>query len=493
MTKVKTILVCGSSGSGKTSLIRSFAGEIWEEKLPRTVGLDESAGSVTILPSSENVLDELRILLPSDGLEIKILEIGGKDCHLRSAPRGRPLDGILLCYDLCNRASFQKAAHLLLQHRADRHSNYDNSSVVACAESPAHLAVVLCGTMLDAAGAERPRTVTGHEALSFAQTNGIRHVLAASARTGEGVQEVFCHMAAAMLEAEEEAEAERVVAARGPPGEIHWGLPNPSKNCLGRALLTSPQGERPHEPPTHSPAQRLVEVIDSKGVASVARPLATCIERGLLHRAVHIWVCDPRSGGLLLRKYSRSSVKLPGRWGPSCHGEVLCYGSTGDAAQGPHTSEISVRAAARIMQEQLWANQPSTDSFEHWFSCTSNNSRIRELIDIYITTVSSIGELRITPGDEVEWVHFLDIFGEEAKESRNLFHIEEIYRTSMVQRMRVRIMHADAMSVPVGLIGGSPQSVTAAPSLAHGRHTLKQASLGHDDASSHNSISSQPC
>merc|ERR1712217_416064 len=101
--------------------------------------------------------------------------------------------------------------------------------------------------------------------------------------------------------------------------------------------------------------------------------------------------------------------------------------------------------------------------------------------------MGAIGNLRFSAGEEVEWVHFLDIFGEESRESRRLFHIEEVYRTSMVQRMRVRIIHADAMSVPVGLIGVKPQSTTKTTSttnIGHGRNTLKQTFIAHDDISS---------
>lgn len=77
------------------------------------------------------------------------------------------------------------------------------------------------------------------------------------------------------------------------------------------------------------------------------------MQRGLLHRAVHVWLCDFRTGGLVLRKYGRRSAKLPGRWGPTCHGEVLTYGSSADPETGPHAAELSVTAAVRSLQEQL--------------------------------------------------------------------------------------------------------------------------------------------
>lgn len=444
MTRSKTLLVCGQQGSGKTTLIRHFLEGQWVPDVPPTVGLDEHAGRVFLEPSNPALPHDLQLLLPDEGLELVILEIGGgKGGHLRGVPRGQTVDGILVCYDLCNRDSFHNVAHLLLQHRTDRHLQHHSPAVVAVDEGPAHLAAAICGTKADVAGVERPREVAGNEALDFAQRNGVRHAFTASSKTGRGVAEVFHSLIAAILEADEEAEAERLVSASAPPASQTWGLRLPGASGDAGLAMTSPRGGRPHEPDAHSPADRLVEVVDAEGRASAARPLATCLQRGLLHRAVHVWACDAKTGGLLLRRYASTVPKHPGRWGPTCHGEVLCYGSTSDVLSGPHTSEVSVNTAQRLALEQLGAELPPAD-FEHWFSCTSRDGTCHELLDVYVVRLQGTCPIfRMARGEEVEWVHFTDIFGVEAALSDRLFHIEESYRGSMVTRMRARILHAD--------------------------------------------------
>lgn len=59
---------------------------------------------------------------------------------------------------------------------------------------------------------------------------------------------------------------------------------------------------------------------------------------------------------------------------------------------------------------------------------------------------------------EVEWVHYVDVFGEGRGSSSNLFHIEPPYRESIVRMMVSRISHAarDRPTVLDGLPGGRP-------------------------------------
>merc|ERR1712113_1239860 len=114
------------------------------------------------------------------------------------------------------------------------------------------------------------------------------------------------------------------------------------------------------------------------------------------------------------------------------------------------------------MREQLGVDQPP-ERFEHWFSCTSRSGQCHELLDVFVTNLENgvLPPLRLLASEEVEWVHFLDIFGsagQDAQDVGNLFHIEETYRSSMVQRMRVRILHSYEQdgSAPVGLAHGRP-------------------------------------
>lgn len=59
--------------------------------------------------------------------------------------------------------------------------------------------------------------------------------------------------------------------------------------------------------------EHYVEVLSSEGqVLCEPRTLEQCRASELPHRAVHVWLCVPRSGALLLRKWSRQGVKHPG-------------------------------------------------------------------------------------------------------------------------------------------------------------------------------------
>jgi len=397
-------------------------------------------------PDNVDLGEDLATLLPEHGLQIEILEIGGgKGGHLRGAPRGYPIDGLLICYDLCNRNSFHTAAHLLMQNRTSRHLDHHSSVVVSSMQSLPQLSVVLCGTKADEADVMRPREVSGHEALAFAQKNGIRHALTSSSKTGQGVHEVFHSLVAAILEAHEQSAAEQIVAAKCPGGVHTWGLRSAGDGSSNNtASLTSPRGERPYEPHAHVPAVQLVEVVDAQGVACAVRPLMLCLERGLLHRAVHVWLYNACTGRLLLRKYAPITLKSRGRWGPTCHGEIMCYGSTANIATGPHTAEVSLHAALRILREQIGIDSAAA-SLEHWFSCTNQEGQCRELLDVYVLEDQGQSRtLQLVQGEDVEWVHFADIFSSAALESNRMLHMEEYYRSSMVKRMQSRILHQHA-------------------------------------------------
>jgi len=187
--------------------------------------------------------------------------------------------------------------------------------------------------------------------------------------------------------------------------------------------------------------------VDSSGVPYGARPLAVCLARGLLHRAVHVWMYDAGTGGLLLRKYSPHASKHPSRWGPTGHGEVLCYETARTGSSGPHTSELSTHAATRSLQEQLGVELAVGD-LEHWFSCISREENNHEYLDVYVTPLPKghFSGFRMLSTEEIEWVHFTDVFGSEAKAAGTMMHIELEYRQSMVHRMKTRILHAHADS-----------------------------------------------
>ncbi|CAE8612835.1 unnamed protein product [Polarella glacialis] len=489
MGRPKTLLVCGSKGCGKTSLIRRLLGCDWPDAPPpATIGLDESVGRIIFEPASPTsslnavaadatlpaqccrlafaeLPAELRALMPPEGLELDIMEIGGgHGGHLRQVPRGSHLDCVLLCYDLRDRSSFRQTSHWLMLHGTGRHLAQGGAAAAAPSDaarahsgiSLAKLASVLCGTRADEAEARDQRAVSSDEADVFATSVGIRYSGIASACTGQGSQEVLHAIAIAILEAEEEAQAECEVAATAATDPKVWSLSRGKLSDEAGSVMTSPSGARPHEPrevcARHEPVNgpHLVEVLDEKGVPYASKPLATCMEKGLLHRGIHIWLCDPCSGGLLLRHYSRWAPKLPQCWGPTCCGEVLCYGNGPSSpvsegrSMGLRPSETSADAAERIIQEQLGVNNLT---LEFWFSSRSRNGNNQELLDVFIASCadSDVPPLRLAHDEDVEWVHFLEVFGSGGRSHlTSLAHVEETYVSCMVQKMRSRILHSDA-------------------------------------------------
>eukprot|EP00933_Yihiella_yeosuensis_P050892 TRINITY_DN48699_c0_g1_i1.p1 TRINITY_DN48699_c0_g1~~TRINITY_DN48699_c0_g1_i1.p1 ORF type:complete len:500 (+),score=83.47 TRINITY_DN48699_c0_g1_i1:85-1584(+) len=480
----KTVLVCGSHSCGKTSLISRFLDQPLADdvKISATVGLAEHAGricfqgmsadhgvditeeGVRLVPSS-SLPAELAVMLPPDGIEVEFMEIGGgHGGHLRRVPRGQRIDGLILCYHLGDRSSFRHTAHLYMLHSSERH--FADGGVAAASpldaaqrspsEAPAaRLATVLCGSRSDEAEPPKQPGVTVEEADAFAAEAGIRFSGTASAKTGRGSEEILHGLLQAILEADEEAEFEHEFALRSSVTATSkaWSLPL-TKGGQATALMTSPPGERPYEPSeicrlqTSPPQERLVEVFDEQGIPFGTKPLSTCLQTGLLHRGIHIWICDAETGGLLLRKHSKRAYKSPGIWGPTCCGEVYCYAAdTVDGrGLGHRPSETSTDAAARIIREQTGLEKIH---LEHLFSSRSRAAGCQEFLEVFVASFrrNVVPGLRLHEDEAVEWVHFLDVFGHgRGLDKSRIFHLEESYTASMVQKMKSRIVHADSMA-----------------------------------------------
>merc|ERR1712216_340003 len=229
-------------------------------------------------------------------------------------------------------------------------------------------------------------------------------------------------------------------------------------------------------------AEPVIEIIDHHGEPFGARSLAACLESGLLHRVVHVWLCDPRNGGLLLRRYSQLAAKEPEHWGPSARGEVHCYNRPigedlqGVSRAGPQSAEMSFDTAQRVLKEQLGFEQPDLSKIEHWGSCASHHGNMHELIEIYTVDIGLHGwpDFQLRRDEQVEWVHFMDVFGNEGKQALRLFHFADNYRATMVQKLRVRVEHARATDglPPVGLARGRPACQLPIAASKHFEMTL---------------------
>jgi isopentenyldiphosphate isomerase len=158
---------------------------------------------------------------------------------------------------------------------------------------------------------------------------------------------------------------------------------------------------------------------------------------------VHVWLVIPRTGALLLRRYAPDALKHPGRWGPTVHGEILCYGTEGNG----HAAEGSAQAAARSINEQLGIDANEVDALEHCFSCQSYDGSCVEILDVYIAALKGQGlpALNLHPHEEVNWAFFADVFSEDAKRAGTVFQVEEDYIMSMMRRLRVKVVANDVL------------------------------------------------
>eukprot|EP00928_Gymnodinium_smaydae_P056039 TRINITY_DN39489_c0_g1_i1.p1 TRINITY_DN39489_c0_g1~~TRINITY_DN39489_c0_g1_i1.p1 ORF type:complete len:498 (-),score=69.58 TRINITY_DN39489_c0_g1_i1:2-1387(-) len=450
MTVSKIILCVGPEGVGKTSLLSRFLEDTFSQEYRPTIGLNQLPRRLLLDPAKDHDVlpPETRAVLPADGLELEFWEIGGRE-RTRQLPRGRRPDGLLVCYNTNDRSSFHAAAHMLMHYRMENHLANERASLVARPAPVPRLVAVLCGTMADSPC--EVGEVTMQEASEFVHANGMHLSVFTSALTRESVSLAFYALAQAMMEADEEAEAERVLAGEAPKPEVLWALPQtpgttPASDAA--AAMTNPPGLRSNEPLRHQhPHPTLVEVFDKGGQKPYgARPLSSCIALGLWHRAVHVWICDLRTGGLLLRRYTAKNEKHASRWGPSCHTEVRCYDQDSNAAaRGVVASESSEKSATRAIFEQLGVDRRVRGE-NMWFTGPSKDGTCCELLEVYALPIE-LGEVpavSVQSDEDAQWVHYLDVFGSQAVSSRSLQHFEPNYRSAMMQRLKARILHAAA-------------------------------------------------
>lgn len=234
-----------------------------------------------------------------------------------------------------------------------------------------------------------------------------------------------------------------------PPAVETWALPDLSRG----GVLSDPKSLRLHEPLRgRYPTPDLVEVYHADGSGPFgARPLLACLELGLHHRAVHVWVCDVRTGGMLLRRRSREGPKTPGQWGPSCATEVLCYEPARSSAPAP-ASEPALGAAERAAHEAGLEKLAAQVPLEHWFACTSCDGKCRELLDVFVLPLEDefLPSFRLREDEAVRWVHYSDVFGMGGSDRRitaathgeRLCAFDASYCSNMTHRLQMRILHA---------------------------------------------------
>lgn len=114
-------------------------------------------------------------------------------------------------------------------------------------------------------------------------------------------------------------------------------------------------------PENHAPAQRPDEIFDVVDASDRVIGRATRAEvhrRGLLHRAVHIFVFDAR-GNVILQKRSLAKDTCPGLLSTSCAGHVDSGENYDDAARRELGEELGIPSEAAKNLRFLFALTPS--------------------------------------------------------------------------------------------------------------------------------------
>eukprot|EP00927_Polykrikos_kofoidii_P006282 TRINITY_DN12554_c0_g3_i1.p1 TRINITY_DN12554_c0_g3~~TRINITY_DN12554_c0_g3_i1.p1 ORF type:complete len:525 (-),score=82.05 TRINITY_DN12554_c0_g3_i1:142-1716(-) len=480
-------LIVGPPGSGKTSLIRRLVDGVFPVETLPTVGVHHQAAKLLFVPGRGNLSSRLERELPDEGLELELWDMGrgtselagGREARGRETPRGQQIHGVLLCYDITDRSSFLRAAHVLCVHRLDWHLSDSKAETLSQAPGwPAacpRLSAVICGTKADILqdfgdGAARPEihddeqvqntkaarpAASQAEIAEFSQAHQTDGAYELSAKSGVGVDEALEALVSAIIKARQQTtllqSSAMLQESMAHPAAEAWSL-----RCAPRIGLcgdmTSPRGDRPSEPPRTAlpstrrrPPESLVEVLDSNGVACAPRTVERCLEQGLLHRSVHLWINLPRAGGVLARRRGPSDKKNPNRWGSTIHGEIHCYSGEGSG----HASEMSAQSVERLLRNQLGIEPSEIGTPTHCFSCSTSwrvpGGCCKELLDVYVSTITENGipSLSLHPDEEVDWVFFEDLLGEAAKEAGTVCHMEHEYRTMLRKHLQASVVRED--------------------------------------------------
>lgn len=169
LNSIKIILV-GSSGAGKSSIVHRFIDEVFNEEQTQTVGVEFGAKVVTV-----------------NGKRVKIMlwDTAGQERY-KSVSRSyyRGAAGAIIVYDITSKESYQDVPQWLQDVRQ------------LCGPE---VTVMLIGNKTDlVVGNPERRQVAHTEASVFAQENNIMH-METSAASGEFVPEAFLKVAKATL------------------------------------------------------------------------------------------------------------------------------------------------------------------------------------------------------------------------------------------------------------------------------------------------------
>ena len=93
-----------------------------------------------------------------------------------------------------------------------------------------------------------------------------------------------------------------------------------------------------------NPSEEIFDIVDSNDRVIGTAPRSEIHAKGLLHRAVHLWIFHP-DGRLLLQKRSLTKDREPGRWTSSVSGHVNSKEDYDTAMHREIPEEIGVPAS----------------------------------------------------------------------------------------------------------------------------------------------------
>lgn len=171
-----TLLTAGSSGVGKTSLVRRFCEGRFPSRAAPTIGVDFGVHPVAATAAAPR------------GVRVNFFDLSGAGAYRDVRTEfWRDAQGVLLVYDAGERASFEALGAWL--DEGARHG------------LPRGVPVVVCGAKAPGAG---PGAVTLEDARAWARAHGGGAVVAcceANASSGEGVSDAFEQLLAHALAA----------------------------------------------------------------------------------------------------------------------------------------------------------------------------------------------------------------------------------------------------------------------------------------------------
>ncbi|AYV82395.1 MAG: putative ras-related protein Rab-35 [Homavirus sp.] len=160
--KSYSIVVCGDSGVGKTSMIIRFADNIYKESYINRIEF-----------GFKNKL----LVIDNTKIKLRVWDTSGEQRHSVVGCHYRKLHGYMVVYDICDRRSFDNIIKWLEQIR--QYGDYDNSIIY------------LVGTKSDTSDR---RVVSFEEAQKFATTHRLTY-FETSSKDGVNVEECFMSMA----------------------------------------------------------------------------------------------------------------------------------------------------------------------------------------------------------------------------------------------------------------------------------------------------------